>query len=176
MKMLSYICYLKHKAMATAKQSKLSEIEKLFASKLSLADKKLQAENNVKAEIHRNKEQILREFCQPIWEFMLYVHHKSGVTFARYHDSRGNYEVRLITTYSNDYVDTTYNEESYEKGMKQLGFRCETALGYITFTINDSYQPYVYFGSGGAKDNNKDYTSAEEFIDEMSDRISRRKK
>jgi hypothetical protein len=164
--------------MATAKlkQSKLSDIEKLFASKLDLADKKLQAENNVKAEIHKNKEEILREFCKPIWEFMLYVHHKSGVTFARFHDSRGNYEVRLITTYSTDYINTDYNEKSFEEGMKRLGYCGDTALGYVTFTINDSYQPYAYFGHGNAIENNKKYTSAEEFIDEMTNRISRKKK
>lgn len=163
--------------MATkVKQSKLSEIERLFASKLTLADKKLQAENNVKAEIHRNKEEILREFCQPIWEFMLYVHHKSGITFPKCSDLRGDYEVRLITTYSTDYINTEYNEKSYDEGMKKLGYCGNTALGYVTFTINDNYQPYAYFGSGGSKEDNKSYLSAEEFIDEMTNKISRSKK
>jgi hypothetical protein len=107
---------------------------------------------------------------------MLYVHHKSGITFARFHDSRGNYEVRLITTYSNDYINTDYNEKSFEEGMKKLGYCGDTALGYVTFTINDSYQPYAYFGSGGAMEGNKKYLTAEEFIDEMTNRISRKKK
>ena len=163
--------------MATkVKQSKLSEIEKLFASKLNLADKKLQAENNVKAEIHRNKEQILREFCKPIWEFMLYVHHKSDIRFPKYSDSRGNYEIRLINTYSNENINTEYNEKSYEEGMQKLNHCCNTAVGYISFGINDSYQPYAYFGSYGHNEDNKTYLSAEEFIDEMTNKISRRKK
>ena len=157
-----------------ATKSKLSEIEKLFASKLNLADKKLQAEKNVQAEIHKNKEEILREFCQPIWEFMLYVHHKTDVRFAKATTWGTENLIRLINTYGGNNADTTYNEKSYNDGMEKLSHCFDTAVGYITFAINDSYQPYAYFGSYGSYD--IAYTSAEQFIDVMTDKISRRKK
>lgn len=156
------------------RQSNLSEIEKLFASKLNLADKKLQAERNVQKEIHKNKEVIFKEFCQPIWEFILYVHHRSDIRFIKPKvNLSGEYLVGLLNTYGGNNTDTSYNERSYQEGIEKLSYSFDTMVGYITFGINDSYQPFAYFGSYGNADRN--YRSPEEFIDELSNLVSRKK-
>ena len=142
---------------------------------IDTAKNKLNAENSVKAEIKKNKAEILFKFSKKIFDFLLHIHNDPTFRFSGAAHFHNGDETKPLLSMA-DYAEERLNK-IIEKGDVRISFST-TCFYYgsygtsrnINIGVGDDFMPYAVLSSSSIISNDDEkFNDSEKFCNYLAE-------
>ena len=138
-----------------------------FKTHFEVAEKKKQANENIKEAIEVEQYDFLHHWLKPLREFIKYVQFDSGYKFEGAFDKK----VSFINGFNNDLKNKDTFDEAFEKIVNERSWTHRsilTSIGTISFSVNCDMVASVKYSD-------KVFTDLNEFIELLTEKIIKNK-